>query len=256
MSHPDAPTTLAKLNNFHFDKVINEDPLTHSLTLLGTFPSTDDAQERVAAIVRVEKTALDPETAGKLFAPDGLVKKVAVEESTDIVSPTTVENILLGQSEQDKILYSSPDFVILPDMKWDLTTTSSLYLVALVRNRQIRSLRDLRRQHVPLLRAIQREGERVVEEKWALGRGALRMYVHYQPSYYHFHVHIVNANAAGMMGMAVGQAHLLDDIISLLEIEPENGPAIFEKMVLTYGLGDQHGLFEAMRAASDRECGM
>jgi hypothetical protein len=32
----------------------------------------------------------------------------------------------------------------------------------------------------------------------------------------HFHVHIVNANQAGMMGMSVGQAHLLDDIISLV----------------------------------------
>jgi hypothetical protein len=33
----------------------------------------------------------------------------------------------------------------------------------------------------------------------------------------HFHVHIVNANyQAGMTGMTVGQAHLLDDIISLV----------------------------------------
>lgn len=87
MSHPAAPTTLDKLKNFQFDKVINEDPLTHSLTLLGTFPGTIDVQERVTAIVRVEKTALDPDTAGKLFAVDGLLKKVAFEESTDIVSP-------------------------------------------------------------------------------------------------------------------------------------------------------------------------
>ena len=35
----------------------------------------------------------------------------------------------------------------------------------------------------------------------------------------HFHVHIVNANyLAGMMGMTVGQAHLLDDIISLVSL--------------------------------------
>lgn len=90
-----------------------------------------------------------------------------------------------------------------------------------------------------MLDAIRREADRVVGEKWELGKGALRMYVHYQPSYCelpvtticlskdlicmlllidHFHVHIVNANQAGMMGMAVGQAHLLDDIISLVRI--------------------------------------
>ena len=36
----------------------------------------------------------------------------------------------------------------------------------------------------------------------------------------HFHVHIVNANYQGaMLGMSVGQAHLFDDIISLVSFE-------------------------------------
>lgn len=87
----------------------------------------------------------------------------------------------------------------------------------------------------------------------------------------HFHVHIVNANYHGSMGMAVGQAHLLDDIISLvspasithppvpklltgrfnvqLELDPDEGPGIFERMTITYGLGDQHTLYEPMRRA-------
>ncbi|KAF5377947.1 hypothetical protein D9615_006755 [Tricholomella constricta] len=271
MSHPAAPTSLDKLNKFKFKRLINEDPLTHSLILLGSFPVPVDGStesEDVMAIVRIEKTALDPAQAQHLFADDGIVKRIALEESTDIytwlfgwlgedrerdikinvICPATdihirkytkqevfmvretpelyestvkpyitafpaartqwVENILLGLSEQNKVLYSSPDFMILPDMKWDLKTISSLYLVALVQDRSIRTLRDLRRRHVSLLKAIRREGERVVQEKWALGKGSLRMYVHYQPSY-------LNANQAGMMGMTVGQAHLLDDIISL-----------------------------------------
>ncbi|RDB14766.1 m7GpppX diphosphatase [Hypsizygus marmoreus] len=308
MSHPAAPTSLEKLNKFSFERVLNEDPLTHSLTLLGAFPGP--AADRVQAIVRIEKTALDPDRGGSFFGDNGLVKRVTLEESTDIytwlfgwlpeererdvkinvICPATevhvhkytkqelvmvretpelyerivkpyisafpsartqwVENILLGHSEQSKVLFSSPEFLILPDMKWDLTTTSSLYLVALVQDRSVRSIRDLRRTHIPLLSAIRREAERIVKEKWGLGKGTLRMYIHYQPSYYQFHVHIVNANQAGMMSMAVGQAHLLDDIISLLEIEPDEGPGIFERMTLTYGLGDQHGLFKAMHTAS------
>ena len=32
----------------------------------------------------------------------------------------------------------------------------------------------------------------------------------------HFHVHIVNANYVGLPGMSTGQAHLLDDVISLV----------------------------------------
>lgn len=94
-----------------------------------------------------------------------------------------MEDILLGISEQSKILYSSPEFVILPDMKWDLSTISSLYLVALVQDRNLRSLRDLRKRHIGLLRAIHKEAERIVDEKWGLKKGGLRLYFHYQPSY-------------------------------------------------------------------------
>ncbi len=97
--------------------------------------------------------------------------------------PHRVDNILTGISEQNKILYSCPDFVILPDMKWDLETVSSLYLVALVKDHSIRSLRDLHYRHLDILRDIRREASRVVTEKWGLPPGSLRMYIHYQPSY-------------------------------------------------------------------------
>lgn len=94
-----------------------------------------------------------------------------------------VENILTGISEQSKILYSSPEFVLLPDMKWDGTTVSSLYLLAIIQDRTIRSLRDLRKNHVSLLKSIRSEALRIVGEKWNLGDGSLRFAIHYQPSY-------------------------------------------------------------------------
>ncbi|KAF9052263.1 scavenger mRNA decapping enzyme [Hymenopellis radicata] len=145
-----------------------------------------------------------------------------------------VSKILDGESEREAILFNSPDFVILPDMKWDLHTVESLYLVAIARDASLRSLRDLRQEHLPLLRSIRAEAYKVVQNRWGLGPGSLRMWIHYQPSYYHFHVHIANASyEAPGFGMAVGQAHLLEDVISLLEISSN----IFEKMTLTYGLG-------------------
>ncbi|KAF5351572.1 hypothetical protein D9758_007223 [Tetrapyrgos nigripes] len=195
-----------------------------------------------------------------------------------------VTEILSGRAEQNKILFSSPEFVILPDMKWDLHTVGSLYLVAIVRDPSLRSLRDLRGDleaespetkkrkidasipapgseepsaestparihplgHIGLLKTIRFEAYRVAAEKWGIKPGGLRMWIHYQPSYYHFHVHIVNAEYEGAgMGMAVGQAHLLEDVISLLE----NSPRIFETITLTYGLGEQHGLYAPMTAA-------
>ena len=73
--------------------------------------------------------------------------------------------------------------MILPDMKWDKTTLSSFYLLAIAQDRTIRSLRDLRKQHVPLLQGIRDEATRIAQEKYGLRNGLLRMYIHYQPSY-------------------------------------------------------------------------
>ncbi|KAF7768343.1 hypothetical protein Agabi119p4_7586 [Agaricus bisporus var. burnettii] len=308
MSHPAAPKDLKSLHRFKFERILNEDTLTHTVIFLGYLPEPEE-DEDVQAIVRIEKTAIDPVQVPSIFQSLSGIDKVELEQSTDIytwmfgwlgpcrerdvkiniICPATevhvrkymrqeqlmvretpelydkivkpfidgfpasrtkwVENILSGLSEKNKVLVSTPDYLILPDMKWDRKTVSSLYLVAIVQDRSIRSLRDLTKKHLGLLQSIRHDAEQVVHRKWGLGKGSLRMYVHYQPSYYHFHVHIVNANHQGLMGMSVGQAHILDDIISLLEIDSDEGPGVFQKMTLTYGLGDQHGLYEDMKAA-------
>ncbi|KAH9036546.1 scavenger mRNA decapping enzyme [Lactarius hengduanensis] len=165
-----------------------------------------------------------------------------------------IDEVISGRSEGEKILFRSPDsdpfgFLILPDMKWDLTSAASLYLVALMLLPDIKCLRDLTCLHLPLLRSIRREATNAVKTRWGLEATELRLFVHYQPSYYHFHVHIVNANHTGLMGMTVGHAHMLDDVISLLELDEPNGPSIFQRMTLSYGLGEQHGLFASMKAA-------
>ncbi|KAH0826910.1 HIT-like domain-containing protein [Lanmaoa asiatica] len=160
-----------------------------------------------------------------------------------------VRDVLDGKSETDSVLCRTPRFLIFPDMKWDPSgPISSLYLLAIVFDASIRSLRDLRGGtdgHVGMLEDIRDRACSVAKEQWGLPRGALRMYIHYQPSYYHFHVHIVHASQDGMMGMAVGQAHLLEDIISMLKYSPN----ILSELTLTYGLGSQHGLYDAMVTA-------
>lgn len=158
--------------------------------------------------------------------------------SPSLLTAYRVTDIIEGRSEVEKVLHrdAHPDYgyVLLPDMKWDLTTLASLYLTAISLSTAIRSLRDLTKKHIPMLKSIRSEVHRVVSEKWGLGQGTLRLFVHYQPSYCawsylpplgltdvhslldHFHVHVVNVEYQGLLGMTVGQAHLLDDLISLV----------------------------------------
>ncbi|KZV60849.1 scavenger mRNA decapping enzyme [Peniophora sp. CONT] len=290
------------IRDFVFERILNEDPLLHTVTLLGSQKIAGSAN--VPAIVRIEKTALPVFT-------DGFVERSVLIESTDIytwlfgwlphsadnpdvkinvICPATethirkystqrfhivretpalyerivkpyidafpasrtqwVEDIISGQSEASKVLFRSPPntangFLILPDMKWDLVTVNSLYLVAIATTSGVRSLRDLRSEHVPMLKSVKREAVRVAGEKWGLKKTELRLFVHYQPSYYHFHVHIVNSNYTGLQGMSTGQAHMLDDLISLLELDG----TLLQRMTLAYSLGENHALCAPMLEA-------
>ena len=89
---------------------------------------------------------------------------------------------------------------------------SSLYLLVLVKTDKIRSLRDLRVEHLGLLRNVRQKSEKAAMDKYGIDSGELRFFVHYQPTYCkpsaspshqirqltldhavtdHFHVHVV-----------------------------------------------------------------
>lgn len=81
-----------------------------------------------------------------------------------------VYNILDGRSERERIVVDDVcprnGFILLPDLKWDGRTRDTLYLLAIVRRRNIRSLRDLSADDLPLLRNIQQRGSAAIEAKY------------------------------------------------------------------------------------------
>jgi m7GpppX diphosphatase len=50
-------------------------------------------------------------------------------------------------------------FIMLPDLKWDGEKSEELYLVAIVRRKDIGSLRDLRHEHIDLLENVLTKGK-------------------------------------------------------------------------------------------------
>lgn len=181
-------------------------------------------------------------------------------ESQDPSRIAWVDNILQGRKERENVVYRDDDpasgFVLLPDLKWDRRTLPSLYLIAIARDPKIRSLRDLRRRHVPLLRKIAAKAEQVAAEKYGLSDpqnqargdvaespraslgGKLRCFIHYPPSYFHLHVHILSADYTSHAGAIVGQAHLLNDIIDLLELGVD-----FTQRTLAYHVGVRSDIY-------------
>lgn len=152
-----------------------------------------------------------------------------------------VENILNGVGEQEKMIYRDDSFCLLPDSKWDERNLSELYLLFIASDRRLRSLRDLTAEHLPILKLMVEVAQQEVPKRYpGVKADQLRLYVHYQPSYYQFHVHVVALE--GERGMAVGQAHLLEDLISLIELDG----SIMQKRTLHYSLGLTHPLYNLM----------
>ncbi|MCJ1333348.1 hypothetical protein MMC10_010042 [Thelotrema lepadinum] len=169
-----------------------------------------------------------------------------------------IYNILEGRTEQEDIIHRSPSstrgddpegFLLLPDMNWDRKTMSSLRILGLVERRDLGSLRDLRKSDVPWLKDMLRrmvsavvdtykeEGESAPEED------TLKVYVHYQPTYYHFHVHIVAAAMEPNATQAVGKAFSLPNLISQLETMAGGAGSGMQDVELTYTVGEASDLW-------------
>lgn len=181
-----------------------------------------------------------------------------------------VYNILEGRTEQEDVIYRAPPsatapnegFLLLPDLNWDRKTMGSLHLLGLVERRDIWSVRDLKRSMVGWVRHMRdKMVEATVRLYPEIEADELKCYVHYQPTYYHFHIHIVHVSLEAGATQATGKALGLENIISQLEnmaannhIDAANGNANAEeeeeeepgmhKANLTYHLGERSELWE------------
>lgn len=147
------------------------------------------------------------------------------------------------KQEEERIVCEDPDdtngFILLPDLKWDGKTKETLYLIAIARRRDIRTLRDLTWCHLAFLKNIRDKSIETIVKKYDISRSQLRIYVHYQPSFYHFHVHFTFLKHAAP-GINCERSHLLDTIISNIELMPD----YYKKATLSFTLRETDILYE------------
>ena len=157
-----------------------------------------------------------------------------------------VYNILFEGKESETFIYHDPDpvdgFVLLPDLKWDRINKESLYLCCIVKRLDISSIRDLNERHLVFLQKLNKRVKSISSSAYGLEPDELKIYVHYQPSYYHFHLHIVHINFSGLGdGMIAGKAILLDQIIENIRVRGD----YYQVCRIGYKLGDRHGLWKS-----------
>lgn len=174
-----------------------------------------------------------------------------------VFSPTStyfqwVYNILDHEKEVDRIVFEDPDdelgFVLLPDLKWDGVTQETLYCLAIVRKRGIKSLRELNGGHLELLENILNKGKAAIKAKYGVDGSQLRIYFHYQPTFYHLHVHFTYLKHEAP-GIFCEKSHLLETVIDNIKLLP----AYYAKATLPFVIKETDPMFEEFRAAGGKE---
>uniref|UniRef100_UPI00398ED98E m7GpppX diphosphatase isoform X2 n=1 Tax=Pristiophorus japonicus TaxID=55135 RepID=UPI00398ED98E len=122
-----------------------------------------------------------------------------------------VYNILEKKAEVERIIYENPDpqngFILIPDLKWN-------------------------QQQV------------AISKRYDIAGSQLRIYLHYQPSYYHLHVHFT-ALSYDAPGSMVEHAHLLSSVIENLQTDPE----YYQQRTLTFALKADDHLLQRFKEA-------
>jgi m7GpppX diphosphatase len=181
-----------------------------------------------------------PQPGSFVIETPGLYNAVVAPyiSSLDPRSVSWIEKVLDLSKERERVLHNNTDaatgFLLNVDTKWkthpdcnvpvaaraswrDHDAVKDLYCLAICHRRDIRSLRDLKGEHLPLLRNILTSGTQTVCQTYGVTPSQLRIFVHYQPQFYHFHVHFTRLH--NDLGCQVERAHLLHDIIEHLEAD-------------------------------------
>lgn len=157
-----------------------------------------------------------------------------------------IHNVIEGKKEKERLIVNSSQFIVNIDTKWrshppplstpreewyDHESVQDLYCLGIVKRKGIATLRDLMgKEHIPMLQNLQQEGLAAIETIYGVKADQIRCFVHYQPQFYHFHVHFTRLE--NEIGATVERGHLVSDIIQNLEMDP----LYYQKRTITYKL--------------------
>lgn len=228
------------INDIYGNFLCVTDPEVNQLKVTIIYPATEKHIAKYSAHARylLEETADDYQS---VTLPHLEQEQLSLE---------WLYNILEHRKEKDRIVYEDPSdevgFILLPDLKWDGKTVEQLYLLALVRPRGIKSLRDLTAAHLPLLRNIKEGGTKAIKERYGISSDHLRVYLHYQPTFYHLHVHFTYLKH-DPPGIHCEKSHLLTTIIENLELIPD----YYQRVTLSCVLSETDKLYAKLKAAKE-----
>ncbi|KAI0818220.1 HIT-like domain-containing protein [Xylaria sp. FL0064] len=160
-------------------------------------------------------------------------------------------NIIEGRKEQEDVIYRTPlgrdgdeGFLLLPNLHWDRKTIEALHLLGVVERRDLWTLRDLKKKHLPWLRHMRAKLiDATVKTYPQIEEDQLKLFCHYHPTYYHLHIHVVHVMLEANSTQSVGKAIGMDNIIEQLETMAGDEETGMESISIGYTVGEAGDLW-------------
>ena len=179
-----------------------------------------------------------------------------IQREVDKPCKQWIHEVLWNKREAERVKLRTPDFVLLPDVEctqkrvcrrlverpvhtsWQIVDDrqaailpllssfrwrkkeGAFHWLAVVNDTKLRTIRDLRGCHVPMLKELQRLSLEKIKEETGIDSDQIMAYVHYPPSVYQLHIHFKHP-----VGLHVAydtlRIHSLSTIINNLVIDPD-----------------------------------
>jgi len=123
-------------------------------------------------------------------------------------NPELSSRELEGRRQREEYLALRDDPAVLHD----------IYGLAIVKQHDLSSIRDLRGKHLPLLRRMLVECKEYLSQRFGISSSHIKAFFHYPPSYYHLHIHFVHTMQE-MTQFIPGRSIYLEDVIENLELD-------------------------------------
>jgi m7GpppX diphosphatase len=148
-----------------------------------------------------------------------------------------IHSIIDGNQERDEVILRTDEFVLLPDTErvnryWRIQSSRHqpsrgfhpqrrmLNWLSIVHDPSLRTMRDLRGHHIPMLKRMLKLCMEEVERNTGIQQDQVMAYVHYPPSVYQLHVHF-SYPYGQHCHRDTFRVHSLPVIINNLEIDSE-----------------------------------
>jgi len=187
-----------------------------------------------------------------------------------------IHEVLAGNREADRVKLRTPAFVLLPDVdsinkrprrheedafyfwqgverakgihnpntrKQNLLPPTSFHWLAVVADTRLRTLRDLRGAHIPMLQALHTHCCQKICEEYGVESNQIMAYVHYPPSVYQLHIHFKHLTGHHVFHDTF-RVHPLLSIINNLQIDSD----FYSKSVLQLPVYVHTDLYAALHA--------